>query len=276
MSSPTPALALLAGGGRLPGVLALAGQARGWKVHAVTFASQPKPEEFPADVPCAEFPLGQIGHILAHLKANKTTHVAMAGHLSKPGILSLKPDAMGLKLLARAVIKHDDVLLRVVTTFLQEQGFTIISVQDLMPDMLAPAGLLGKIKPSADDAEDIALARTVLAVVGDLDIGQAVVVHNGAVLGVEAAEGTDALIRRCAELRGPMEKGARAGILVKRAKPTQTDVADLPFAGPTTLELLAEHHYRGLAVQAGRTLLLNRPELIAAANAHNLFFQSDA
>jgi hypothetical protein len=275
MSSANPTLALLAGGGKLPGVLALAAANRGWGVHAVTFAGQPQPADL-ATLTHKEFPMGQIGHILAHLKATKTTHVAMAGNLSKPGILSLKPDAMGLKLLARAVIKHDDALLRVVTSFLEEQGFTLVSVQDLVPDLLAPAGLLTKNKPSAEDIEDIALARSVLSVVGDLDIGQAVVVHNGAILGVEAAEGTDALITRCAELRGDLEKGTRGGLLVKRAKPTQTDVADLPFVGPTTLQLLSQHHYRGLAVQAGKTLLLNRPELIAIANTHSLFIQSDA
>jgi len=267
-NNATPALAILAGGGQLPGLLAAAAQAQGWGVHLVTFAGQPQPaSNFPV-VSSREFPLGQIGHILAHLKKNKVTHVALAGHLHKPGVLSLKPDAMGLKLLARAVIKHDDALLRAVTDFLEEEGFIITGVKELAPQLVAPAGLLSRAKPDDEEKEDIVLARNTLAVLGDLDIGQAVVVNKGAILGVEAAEGTDALIERCAVLRGDGDAG---GILVKRAKPLQTELADLPFVGPVTLQLLARYGYRGLAVQTGKTLLLNQPELTEIANAHKIF-----
>jgi UDP-2,3-diacylglucosamine hydrolase len=265
-------LTLLAGGGPLPALMIAAAQAKGWGVGAITFLGQPVPAGLPSGLDIKTFPLGQVGHILAHLKATKTTHVALAGHIDKPSILSLKPDATGMRLLARAVIKHDDALLRSVTDYLQEQGLIVVSVPDLVPNLLAPQGPLGKSRPTADEAEDIALGRTVLAVVGDLDIGQACIVHNGAVLGVEAVEGTDALIERCVVLRG----SERGGVLVKRAKALQTELADLPFVGPTTVELLAKHGYKGLAVQMGRTLLLNQPEMIALANQHKLFFESDA
>lgn len=273
MPKSAPTLALLAGGGKLPGVLAAAAVAKGWHIHVVTFAGQPQPEGIEKAESRREFPLGQIGHILAHLKAHHVTHVALVGHINKPSLLSLKPDAMGLKILARAVIKHDDALLRSVTNFLESEGFTLTSVQQLVPELLAPTGLLTRTRPSAEELEDIALGRSVLAVVGDLDIGQAAILYNGAVLGVEGVEGTDALIARCADLRG---EGAKGGLLIKRAKPTQTDVADLPFVGPTTLHVLAAHHYRGLAVQAGRTLLLAQSDVIDLANQHNIFIQSDA
>jgi hypothetical protein len=269
--SSAPVLTILAGGGNLPGILAAAAQAQGWQVHVVTFGGQPQPLGAINAASRAEFALGQVGHIMAHMRAHKVTHVALAGHLNKPGVLSLKPDAMGLKLLARAVIKHDDALLRAVTGFLQEEGFQLVTVQDLAPQLLAPTGLLTRAKPTADEIEDIALARSTLAVLGDLDIGQALVVFGGAVLGVEGAEGTDALITRCAELRD----GEPGGILVKRAKPMQTDLADLPFIGPITLQLLSQHHYRGLVVQAGKTLLLNQPDLIRVANAHGIFILAE-
>lgn len=264
--------ALLAGGGALPGLVAAAVEGKGSPLHLITFAGQPHPAAEIAAASNKQFSLGQVGHILAHLKANKVTHVVLAGHLSKPNILSLKPDAMGLKLLARAVIKHDDALLRSVTDFMQEEGFTIVPPHTLVPGLLAPAGLLSKTRPNAEEVEDIALARSTLAVLGDLDIGQAAVVFNGAVLGVEGAEGTDELVRRCAVLRG---EGGKGGILVKRAKPLQTDLADLPFVGPRTMQVLAEHHYRGLVVQAGKTLLLNQPEMVDLANHHHLFLQAD-
>lgn len=265
-------LTILAGGGPLPALLAAAAQAKGWGVQAVCFGGQPQPEKLPPEVPRKEFPLGQVGHILAHLKATHTTHVALAGHLHKPSILSLKPDAMGLKLIARALVKHDDALLRSVTDFLAEQGFQMISVPELIPNLLAPTGPLAKARPTAAEAEDIALGRTTLAILGDLDIGQACIVHNGAVLGVEAVEGTDALIERCASLRG----GSTGGVLIKRAKLLQTELADLPFVGPTTIELLAQHGYRGLTVQAGKTLLLNQPAMVELANRYQLFFEADA
>jgi DUF1009 family protein len=269
-------LTILAGGGPLPGLLAAAAQAKGWGVQAVVFPGQPQPNPLPEGVGTKPFALGQVGHILAHLKASNTTHVALAGHLHKPSILSLKPDAMGMKLLARALVKHDDALLRSVTDFLAEQGFVLVGVADLMPNLLAPLGPLATARPTAAEQDDIALGRSTLAILGDLDIGQACIVHQGAVLGVEAVEGTDALIERCAALRSAEGGTAQGGVLVKRAKLLQTELADLPFVGPTTMELLGKHGYRGLAIQANKTLLLEQPTMMALANRHQLFFESDA
>jgi DUF1009 family protein len=278
-------LVLLAGGGPVPAMLAAAAAHRGWKVHVVSFQGQPKPEGIPlADKPQnidglkiashKEFALGQIGHILGHLKALKATHVSMIGHLSKPSILSLKPDAMGLKLLAGAMMRHDDALLRSVSTLLEEEGFAILGVADLAPALQAPEGLLTATTtaPTADEEDDIALARSTLAVLGDLDIGQAVIVHKGTIVGVEAVEGTDDLIARCAHLRGD----THGGILVKRAKLMQTELADLPCVGSKTLELLAKHGYRGMCIQAGKTLFLNREDMLKIANGHKMFVRADA
>lgn len=274
---PTPdtQLAILAGGGTLPATMAAAAAAQGMPVHIVTFNGQPQPQNLPEVASTKQFPLGQIGHILAHLKQQGATHVALAGHLHKPSILSLKPDATGLKLLARAVIKHDDALLRAVTDFLEDEGFELMTVQDLAPQLLAPKGLLTKAKPNLDAIEDIALARSTLAVLGDLDIGQACIVHNGAILGVEAVEGTDALITRCAELRTFKGGKGEGGILVKRAKAMQTDLADLPTIGLHTVQLLTKLNYSGLCIQASRTLFLNQPEVVAHANQHGLFLLSE-
>ena len=268
MDGPQKILAVLAGGGNLPDKLVVGAQAQGWRVHMVTFSGQPTPKPWPEQLAShAEFALGQVGAVLKHLQAQGVTHVCMAGGLNKPSVFQLKPDAQAMKLLLRAHTFHDDALLRAVAVFLQEHGFTLLKVPDLLPDLVAPEGLLAKTKPTAQDFEDIGLARDVLAVVGDLDIGQAVVVHHGAVIGVEAVEGTDALLRRCAELRG----GPTGGVVVKRSKPTQTDLADLPTVGPVTMQLLHELGYRGLAVQAGRTLVLHQAECVALANKHKLF-----
>ncbi len=272
----SPTLTILAGGGPLPSLMAAAAQAKGWNVQVVVFHGQPQPESLPPEVHAQQFYLGQVGHILAHLKATETTHVALAGHLHKPSILNLKPDATGLKLMARALVNHDDALLRSVTDFLTEQGFALVGVPELVPHLLAPAGALAKARPTPTDAENIALGRSTLAILGDLDIGQACIVHNGAVLGVEAVEGTDALIERCANLRGDRNAKTVGGVLIKRAKLLQTELADMPFVGPTTIELLAKYGYTGLAIQAQKTLLLNQAKMVELANQHRLFLESDA
>ncbi len=264
-------LAILAGGGPLPGLLAAGAQEKIWHVQLVVFNGQPRPEPCP-DVPVDVFGMGQVGHIVAHLKAAQITHVALAGHLNKPNILSLKPDATGLKILTRALIRHDDALLRSVTRFLEEEGFVLVGVAELAPNLLAPSGLLGKSKPTETDSADIALGRSTLAVLGDLDIGQACIIREGVVLGLEAAEGTDELIRRCAGYRG----GQTGGILVKRAKILQTELADLPTVGPQTIQLLTDFGYRGLAIQAGKTLVVHRGECVVRANKHGLLFIADA
>lgn len=261
-------LALLSGGGQLPVMLAAAAKSSGWPVHVVAFSGQPQPDDFVTPVAShATFNIASVGKILAHLKAHKITHVVMGGNLNKPSLFQLRPDVKGLKLLASFRHYHDDHLLRGITDFLVAEGFEVLPVTDLLPGLKAPAGVLGKFKPSAEDEADIGLGLTALRTLGELDIGQAVVVYKGAVIGVEAVEGTDALMARCAGLRGELAKQEKGGWLVKAAKPNQTKMADLPTVGPRTLELLAHYHYKGVAVQADTTLLIDQPKLITMADA---------
>jgi UDP-2,3-diacylglucosamine hydrolase len=244
-------LAILAGGGALPGRVAAGALAQGFAVQVVVFNGQPQPEKLPKNVPVRAFGLGQVGAILAHLKASGVTHVCLAGGLSKPGILSLRPDALGLKVLLRAVSWHDDALLRAVTSTLAEYGLTVVAPHTLVPGLVLKAGHYG-VAASKGVLADAAVGANVLKALGKLDIGQACVVHKGVVLGVEAVEGTDALLARCAPLRGSITEPA--GLLIKRAKQGQTELADLPFVGNQTLKNLARFGYAGLVVQAGKTL----------------------
>lgn len=265
MSNPT--LAILSGGGTLPALVASAALGEGWEVQVITFEGQPQPRELPSGVAgVATFNIAAVGNILTHMKANKVTHVALAGNLNKPSLFRLRPDVKGLALLSRVRGFHDDALLRAISGFLADEGMTVVPVTDLLPQLRAAAGVWGKVEPSATDNTDIALGLEVLTALGALDIGQAVVVHKGAVLGVEAVEGTDNLIARCAPLRGDLGKHERAGWLVKAAKPTQTDLADLPTIGPATVELLAVHGYKGVAVLAGSTLVLDYARLVSVAD----------
>ncbi|HEX2858898.1 MAG TPA: UDP-2,3-diacylglucosamine diphosphatase LpxI [Alphaproteobacteria bacterium] len=265
-------LGLLAGGGTLPAVLASGARAQGFEVHLITFEAQPQPQLDGEKIAShAKVGLGAIGKTLAQLKAKRVTHVAMAGNLNRPSLFTLKLDTHGLRLLPRLRSFSDDALLKVCTGYLAEKGFTILGVADLAPQLLAPAKLLTRLKPNSADKADIALAIAALEDLGKHDIGQAAIVHHGSILGIEGVEGTDALIERCAPLRGKLANNQRAGVLVKMAKPGQTDLADLPTVGPHTLKLLGQLGYRGVAVQAGKTILLGGDAFAPAADKAGLF-----
>lgn len=270
-----PTLCILAGGGTLPAIVAEAALQKGFAVHVVTFAGQPLPHHLPKGIQSTQsFPLGAVKRIVAHLKSAKITHVLLAGNLNKPSLFALKPDTEGLKLLAKAFTFQDDSLLRAVTGYLAGKGFTVVGVAELAPELLAAQGTYTKRAPSKAELADIELAIQTLHLLGKADVGQSVIVHHGTVLGVEAVEGTDALITRCAALRGTLTQPA--GILVKFAKPAQTELADLPTVGAQTMALLAQHQYVGLVVQAQKTLLLQKDEMVSSANSHRMLFMAHA
>lgn len=273
MNKKSHILAILAGGGSLPARVALGAAGQGQAVHVVTFEGQPQPVGLPESVPVETFAIGKIGAILRHLKTTGTTHVCMAGHLKKPSLLGIKPDATGLKILLKAATFHDDALLRAITGALAENGFTVIAPQDVMPALIITAGRYGA-KPTTAQTQDAALAAKALHKLGELDIGQAAIVHAGTIVGLEAVEGTDGLIERCAPLRGEGKKPM--ALLVKRAKAGQSKKADLPFVGINTLKNLNRHGYAGLFVQAGATLTDDIDAMQAYAKKHGLVFEAVA
>ena len=143
----------------------------------------------------------------------------------------------------------------------------------MAPELLAGEGTLGAKSPSPEDRADIETGFRVVAALGRLDVGQAAVVVKGRVLAVEAAEGTDAMIARCAELRKGASARRRglAGVLVKAPKPGQEERVDLPTIGPDTVESAARARLAGIAVAAGRVLIADRAATFAAADRHGLF-----
>jgi hypothetical protein len=160
-----------------------------------------------------------------------------------------------------------------VVRFLEGKGYRVYGAGEVAPELLAGEGPLGAKAPSQEDRADIDTGFRVVSALGRLDVGQAAVVVKGHVLAVEAAEGTDAMIARCAELR----KGAAgrrrglAGVLVKAPKPGQEERVDLPTIGPDTVESAARAGLAGIAVAAGRVLIADRAATLAVANAHGLF-----
>lgn len=261
-------LGILAGSGELPLRLVEACRVAGRPVFVLAFEGIADPASV-ADVPHAWVRLGAAGETLRHLHDNAIEELVLAGGVPRPNFRALRPDLRGVKLLARIGLRAlgDDGLLRAVITELEAEGFRVVGVDEILGGILAPAGLLTAARPDAEAERDIARGLAVARALGALDVGQAVVVQQGIVLGVEAAEGTDALIARSAALRGP----GPGGVLVKIAKPGQERRADLPTIGPGTAAAVLAAQLRGIAIEAGAALLVDRAALVAAADRGGLF-----
>ncbi len=214
---------------------------------------------------------GQVKPILKIMSDEKVTSVVFAGYIKRPGFLSLKLDSIGLSVMARIAaskIQGDNSVLSIIAKFFEEHGLKVISPNSILPSLLTPSGILGKIKPDQDDFKDIEIGKTVLAKLSDMDIGQAVIVENSYVLGIEAAEGTDKLIMRCADLK---RETMRKGILVKMKKITQDKRLDLPTIGTNTVDYVYKANLRGIAVNAHSSIIINLPEVITLADKYGIF-----
>lgn len=214
---------------------------------------------------------GKVKAVLSILAQEEITSVVFAGHVNRPGILSLKVDSEGVKLLAQitaAKIKGDNAILTIISSFLEGKGYEVISPNKILPALLAPAGQLGAIAADEIDSGDVELGRSVLANLSAYDIGQAIVVENATVLGIEAVEGTDALIMRCGELK---KESIRKGVLVKMKKTTQDSRLDLPTIGVKTVENVYKANLKGIAIEAGNSLVVNLNEVIKLADKYGIF-----
>ncbi|MEK9967365.1 MAG: UDP-2,3-diacylglucosamine diphosphatase LpxI [Rhodospirillaceae bacterium] len=263
-----PKLGILAGGGPLPGHLIEACRASGRDVFVIAFEGQADPDVI-GDVPHAWVRLGAADDALGRLRDAAVEEIVMAGPVRRPTLKELRPDRRAAKFLARGLLnKGDDGLLgAIVRTLEEEEGFRVVGADTVLGDLRAPDGTFGQHAPDPDALEDIAHGVRVLAQTGPLDIGQAVVVQQGIVLGIEAAEGTGGLLARCGVLR----REGRGGVLVKLPKPGQEIRADMPTIGPDTVSGAVEAGLVGIAVASGNTLVIDRPALAAAADAAGLF-----
>ena len=265
---PEP-LGVVAGGGTLPVRVVQAAAAMGRPVHVVVLEGHGDPAAY-AGHPHVTLRWGLAAQMLAWLKQHGVREVVLAGNVARPSLLSLRPDAASLKLLGRigrSAFNGDDSILRAVMKVLAEEGFEVVGAQALLSGLLPQAALLAGPMPDDIARADIARGIAVCNALGAVDVGQAVVVQQGLVLGVEAIEGTDALIGRT----GALKREGPAPILVKSPKPAQSLLADLPTIGPQTVASAHTAGLRGLAFQAGGTILLDRDATIAAAEAAGIF-----
>ncbi len=265
---------VIAGGGALPVRLAEACRLTGRPYFIARIAGMA--ERALQEHPGAEFGLGEMGARFKALKAAGVEAVALVGMVKRPDFATLKLDARAALMLPRvlaAAKKGDDAILRVIVEECEREGFAVIGADAIAGDLLAPRGVLAGAAPDANVEADIAKGMDVAAELGRFDIAQGCVVCDGFVLALEAAEGTDAMLRRVAELpeAGRGTTAARRGVLVKRAKPIQDRRVDLPVIGVETIAGAARAGLAGVAVEAGASLILDRPAVIAAAQAQGLF-----
>ena len=267
-------LGIIAGGGDLPFAIAesVRDSGRGVFVVALTGTADDWVNAWPHEW----VSLGEVGKLLKALRGAKVTDVVLAGKLSRPKFNEVKLDAKGVLVAPRIIAaarKGDDAMLRCILGLMEREGFHPVGSAEAAPGLLAPAGAMGRKAPSKNDEEDIATAFRIVRAMGSLDIGQAAVVCEGLALAVEAAEGTDAMIARVANLsdhiRGTPEK--RRGVLVKAPKPTQDRRADLPVIGVQTVRNAAAVGLAGIAVEAGGALILGKRAVVDEADKLGLF-----
>lgn len=206
--------------------------------------------------------IGQIKRLIRFFKKNRISEAVMIGAIKKPGaILDIRPDMKAISLIANMRNNtHDDRILRAFAKVLEDEGIRVRSSTFLLPELLADAGCWTRRKPTKVEREDIELGWKMAKEIGRLDIGQCVVVSNGSVMAVEAIDGTDSTITR----GGSLCNGH--AVVVKVCKPIQDLRFDVPAVGAQTIRSMHEAGATVLVIEAGRSLVFDKEEMISLAN----------
>jgi len=253
---------LIAGNGRFPLVFARGARTAGVEVVAVAHLGETEPELEGLVASLTWIKVGQLGRMIEAFRAGGVRQAVMAGGIRKSTLFeNFDPDERAMAFLSRLPHLGDDTVLRGIAAELEAEGIAVVDSTVLVPSLLTPSGVLTRKQPSERHWADIRYGVRVVRAVGRWDVGQSVVVKGGVVLAVEAIEGTDAAIRRGAAL------GKGDVVVVKTSKPGQDLRFDVPAVGRETLEVCREAGVAVLALEAGKTLILDREELIAGADA---------
>ncbi len=215
--------------------------------------------------------LAKMGKAINFVNDLKVKDIVMVGSVTRPSLNKLLPDLWTAKLIAKISTKigGDDTILSSLTKALEYEGFNIIAPEDILPSLLCPEGTLGVYKPNENNMNDIIKGCKIAKIIGLNDIGQSIVIENGHVLAVEAAEGTDNMIKRSKVLK----KEEKGGVLVKVIKPQQDRRIDRPVIGIDTIKTAWEAGLDGLALENNEILILNINEVIKYANEKGLFIE---
>ena len=254
-------IGLIAGDGRFPIIFADNVRRLGFTVSAIAHVGTTLPELESYVEHIHWLKIGQFGKALAALKQDGVAQVVMLGGIKKTNVFTtLRPDLRALSIFSRLKQWKDDSILRAVAGELEREGIEILDSTFGLQDILAEEGYLTSKKPSKKEMEDIQFGWETLETLGVLDIGQCVVVKNRVIVSVEAVEGTDEAITRGGKLGG---KGA---VVIKRTKPHQDLRFDLPAIGPQTIQTMVSVQSTVLAIEAGRTVIIDREDVLSQAN----------
>ena len=266
-------LGIIAGGGAVPGQLIQAARSQGRDCFVLAIKNSADPAALEG-IDHVWLRMGQAGTAFDLLHEKKVVEVVMAGPVRRPTLAEMRPDWRTARFFARLGIKAlgDDGLLSAVIGEFESEGFKVIGAHEVLGDLLALLGTWGKVQPDDQAGSDVKRAIVVAQGLGSLDVGQSVVVQQGIVLGVEAVEGTDALLERVSGLR----RAGPGGVLVKLCKPGQDKRADLPTVGSDTVRRAAAAGLRGIAVEAGATIVVDLDKMVREADKAGVFIMGIA
>jgi hypothetical protein len=255
--------AIIAGNGRFPFLVLDAARDQGLEPLVVAIKEEAAPELGEKTRYIYWLSLGEVAKCLELLVAEKVTKVVLAGQVKHAQLFSaIRPDGTMSRMLQGLSRRNTDMLIGAFVRMLEGRGITVVDSTLLLKPLLPEAGTLTERAPDADEAADIAYGREIAVQIAGLDLGQTIVVADRACVAVEAMEGTDAAIQRAASL-----SNGRRLVVVKVSKPDQDMRFDVPVVGRKTIHVMQQSNATVLAVDAGKTLLFDRQNLIADANA---------
>lgn len=253
-------LGIIAGNGAYPLLLARAARRAGVKkLVAAAFSDETRPELSEAVDEIEWLRVGQLGRLVKYFRETQVSHAMMAGQIAPKNLFDLRPDWKALVLLARLKRRNAESMFGAIADELAQVGIELLPAFTFLEDLLAPEGLIAGPALSRREKMDVSFGFEIAKETSRLDIGQTVVVKNGTVVAVEAFEGTNEAMQRGGAL------ARRGAVVVKVSKPNQDMRFDVPVIGAATIDIAGKANVRVIAVEAGRTLLLEKDELIATA-----------
>ena len=269
MNNKHKKLGIIAGGGSLPQTLINHCLKNERDFFVLAIENNADRAIFTPDIPHEWIRIGQAGTGFKIFNEQNVQEIVMIGTIRRPSLADLVPDLRTAAFFAKIGLKSvgDDGILRALIKEIESENMRVVGIHEVMPELLVKTGVLTKHKPDKQALADIERGIEVAFELGKLDVGQAVIVQQGLVLGVEGIEGTDKLIERC----GTYQRKGVGGVLVKLRKPQQDMRIDLPTIGTKTVENLHKAGMRGIAIHAGNALIAEEEKVIALADKYSMF-----
>lgn len=261
-------IGLIAGQGDLPRLIINRCRAQNRDIFVTAIEDQTPPETV-ADVDHVWIKIGKFGAFIDAFKKRNVKNIVFAGGIKRPNLNTISLDWEGIKLLGSIGYKAlgDDAILTIITQFFESKGFHILTPEDILQNLTPKQGILTLKSPSEEELQDIAKGSRILGLMGSADVGQAIIMQMGQVLGIEAIEGTERLIQRVRNYK----LADQGGVLVKMSKPQQNLKIDLPTIGVQTLHQIHASKLNGIAIEAKRSQIIDQDAVVKLANELGLF-----